>query len=47
MRRLLDLFGTWGIAVLLMAAGLAVAWRFVDPAPPRSLTLATGDADGA
>jgi TRAP transporter TAXI family solute receptor len=47
MRRLLDILGTWGIAALLIAAGLALAWRFVDPAPPRSLTLATGDPDGA
>ncbi len=47
MRRILDIFGTWGIAVLLIGAGLALAWRYVDPAPPRSLTLATGDPDGA
>jgi TRAP-type uncharacterized transport system substrate-binding protein len=47
MRRFLDILGTWGVAAVLVAAGLAFAWQFVDPAPPDTVTLATGDADGA
>lgn len=47
MRRFLDILGTWGLAAVLVAAGLVFAWQFVDPAPPSSVTLATGDADGA
>ena len=47
MRRFLDILGTWGVAAVLVAAGLVFAWQFVDPAPPDTVTLATGDADGA
>jgi TRAP transporter TAXI family solute receptor len=32
---------------VLIAVGFAVAYQFVDPAPPRHLTLATGSPDGA
>jgi TRAP-type uncharacterized transport system substrate-binding protein len=33
---------TWGIVAALVAGGLAVAWRFVAPAPPDVVRLATG-----
>ncbi len=36
---------TWGFVVLLVAGGLAVAYRFVEPAPPSVLRLATGPGD--
>ena len=34
-------------ALLLVLAGFIVAWRFVQPAPPHTITIATGAADGA
>lgn len=37
----------FGPAALLTAAAFAVAYHFVEPAPPRRFTLATGRADGA
>ncbi|MBU8541368.1 TAXI family TRAP transporter solute-binding subunit [Falsiroseomonas tokyonensis] len=33
---------TWGLIVVLVAAGLAVAYRFVAPPPPQLLRIATG-----
>jgi uncharacterized protein len=42
-----DLSGTYGIAVVLVVGGLFFAYQFVDPAPPRELVLATGEAGGA
>lgn len=39
---------TWGIIVLLIAGGIAIAYRFVAPAPPATLRLASGPgADSA
>lgn len=35
------------IAGALMAIAFVIAFRFVDPAPPRSITMATGSVDGA
>jgi TRAP transporter TAXI family solute receptor len=32
---------------LVLAAGLALAWRFVEPLPPRSIRMAAGAPDGA
>lgn len=32
---------------ILVIAGFVFAWQFVDPAPPRTITIATGAADGA
>lgn len=32
---------------LLIAAGFLFTWQFVDPAPPKRLTIATGSAGGA
>lgn len=37
----------YGPALLLMLLGFVVAYQFVEPAPPHSLTLATGGVDGA
>ena len=38
---------TFGPAILLALAGCFVAWQFVNPAPPDSLTIATGQQGGA
>jgi TRAP transporter TAXI family solute receptor len=45
--RIRDFLATYGIAVLLVLGALYVAYQFVDPAPPREIVLATGDAGGA
>jgi TRAP transporter TAXI family solute receptor len=37
----------YGPLLLVMLAGFVVAYQFVEPAPPRSFTLATGGVDGA
>ncbi len=37
----------YGPLLLVMLAGFVVAYQFVEPAPPRTLTLATGGVDGA
>lgn len=44
---MLDFFKVYGPITLLIAAGFVIAFQFVDPAPPRSLTLATGSEQGA
>lgn len=40
-------FRTYAPAVLLMLIGFAIAWQFVDPAPPRTVVIATGHEGGA
>jgi TRAP-type uncharacterized transport system substrate-binding protein len=37
----------FGGSVLIALAGLLVAWQFVQPAPPNTIRMATGDQDGA
>ena len=37
----------YGPLLLVMLAGFFVAYQFVEPAPPRTFTLATGGVDGA
>jgi uncharacterized protein len=37
----------WGPSIVFVIAGFAVAYHFVQPAPPRSLSMATGDPRGA
>ena len=37
----------YGPLLLVMLAGFVVAYQFVEPAPPRTFTLATGGVDGA
>ena len=39
--------GTWLVAGLLLVLGLAVAYQFVQPAPPLHLVMATGPEGGA
>ena len=34
-------------AVLVTLLGFAIAWQFVNPAPPRTVVIATGQEDGA
>jgi len=38
---------TLGTALLVTLIGFAIAWQFVNPAPPRNITIATGQAGGA
>ncbi len=38
---------TSGFAVLVTLTGFVIAWQFVNPAPPRHLVIATGQANGA
>ena len=38
---------TFGSAFLITLIGFVIAWQFVNPAPPRTLVIATGHADGA
>jgi len=38
---------TLGIAIILALAGCIVAWQFVNPAPPDTITIATGQPGGA
>jgi TRAP-type uncharacterized transport system substrate-binding protein len=37
----------FGPAVLLASIGFLVAYQFVDPAPPRRITIATASPSGA
>jgi TRAP-type uncharacterized transport system substrate-binding protein len=39
--------GLFSASTLLVIAGFLVAWQFVQPAPPRTLSIATGSRDGA
>jgi len=41
-----DLVKVWLPAVALAAAGFLIAWQFVEPAPPRTVRLATGAPGG-
>jgi TRAP transporter TAXI family solute receptor len=38
---------TFGTALLITLIGFAIAWQFVNPAPPRSIVIATGHPDAA
>jgi TRAP transporter TAXI family solute receptor len=38
---------TLGTAIILTLAGCFVAWQFVNPAPPDTITIATGQQGGA
>lgn len=42
-----DFYRVWGPVVLFTVVGFAVAWFFVEPAPPSRLVIAAGPADGA
>ncbi len=40
-------FSIYGPAILLTLFGFLLAYQFVDPAPPRTITIAAGQKDGA
>lgn len=42
-----DFLKVYGAIIVLVAAGFVVAYQFVDPAPPGTLVMATGDPEGA
>ena len=42
-----DLLATAWPIVLISAIGFAVAYQFVEPAPPRQMTISTGSETGA
>ena len=42
-----DMLIAWWPALLIIAAGFAVAWQFVKPAPPSKVVFASGAEDGA
>lgn len=47
LRSVFDFLTTWGGAILLIAAGFWLAYQYVEPAPPDTLRMATGDPDSA
>lgn len=42
-----DQWGVYGLGFVVVLAGFLVAYQFVEPAPPRAFTIATGGPDGA
>jgi TRAP transporter TAXI family solute receptor len=46
-RDMWDILKIYVPIALLIVAGFVVTWQFVDPAPPKTITIATGAADGA
>ena len=42
-----DMLLAWWPAAVVVAIGFAVAWQFVEPAPPRNVVIVTGAEDGA
>jgi TRAP transporter TAXI family solute receptor len=42
-----DAGATWGLAIIVIAAGVFAAYQFVGPPPPDRIAMATGEADGA
>ena len=42
-----DYFIYFAPAIVLALVGIVVAYQFVDPAPPRHITIATGRSNGA
>ena len=38
---------TFGPAIAITLLGFVIAWQFVNPAPPTTITIATGHEDGA
>ena len=43
----LDVSGTWGIAIVILLVSILFAYQFVKPAPPKHIYLATGQDGGA
>lgn len=46
-RTLKEVGKIYGFGFILVVAALVAAYQFVEPAPPKSLTIATASADGA
>ncbi len=46
-RSLREFLAVFGPVLLLTLAGFALAYQFVEPAPPRQVAMATGSAEGA
>ncbi|HTZ76977.1 MAG TPA: TAXI family TRAP transporter solute-binding subunit [Stellaceae bacterium] len=46
LRTWMERIGVFGPAILLTAAAFAIAYHFVQPAPPRHIVMATGSKDG-
>jgi TRAP-type uncharacterized transport system substrate-binding protein len=42
-----DFLKVYGPILAFIAVGFVVAYQFVDPAPPRGMTMATGSPEGA
>ncbi len=42
-----DRLGIFGPAILITILGFIIAYQFVEPAPPRKITIGTGDPSGA
>lgn len=42
-----DIAGTWGLGIVVLAAGFYVAYQFVGPPPPDRIVMATGQDGGA
>jgi TRAP transporter TAXI family solute receptor len=43
----LEMVRVAAVVAVVLAAVVAVAWQFVEPAPPRTVVIATGSASGA
>lgn len=43
----LDVSGTWGVAIVILLISFVFAYQFVKPAPPKKILLATGQDGGA
>jgi len=41
------LWKIWGGGFLLVTLGFAIAWFFIQPAPPKTIVMVTGSEDGA
>jgi TRAP transporter TAXI family solute receptor len=46
-RGIKDRLGIFGPGILITIIGFIVAYQFVEPAPPRTITIGTGDKSGA
>ena len=42
-----DRLGIFGPGILITILGFIVAYQFVEPAPPRKISIGTGDKSGA
>ena len=42
-----DHLGIFGPGIIITILGFIVAYHFVGPAPPRTITIGTGDKSGA